>query len=58
MRFKNYLPWEVLSYLSIVERTEAHSIRFTGKNMISYWSYDLRALAGAFVLLSPDILGL
>jgi D-aminopeptidase len=24
----------MLSYLSIVERTDAHSIRFTGKDMI------------------------
>jgi D-amino peptidase len=34
VRFKNYRPSEVLSYLSIVERTDAHSIRFRGKDMI------------------------
>jgi len=34
VRFKNYRPSEVLSYLSIVERTDAHSIRFTGKDMV------------------------
>lgn len=34
VRFKNYRPSEVLSYLSIVERTDAHSIRFTGKDMM------------------------
>ncbi|HKR59566.1 MAG TPA: M55 family metallopeptidase [Pyrinomonadaceae bacterium] len=34
VRFKNYRPSEVLSYLSIVERTDAHSIRFKGKDMI------------------------
>jgi D-amino peptidase len=34
VRFKNYRPSEVLSYLSIVERTDAHSIRFTGKDVI------------------------
>lgn len=34
IRFKNYRPAEVLSYLSIVERTDAHSIRFIGKDMI------------------------
>ncbi len=34
IRFKNYRPAEVLSYLSIVERTDAHSIRFVGKDMI------------------------
>jgi len=32
--FKNYRPSEVLSYLSIVERTDAHSIRFKGKDII------------------------
>lgn len=34
VRFKNYRPPEVLSYLSIVERTDAHSIRFMGKDII------------------------
>jgi D-amino peptidase len=34
VRFKNYRPSELLAYLSIVERTDAHSIRFTGKDMI------------------------
>ena len=34
VRFKNYRPAEMLSYLSIVERTDAHSIRFTGKDII------------------------
>ena len=34
VRFKSYRPAEVLSYLSIVERTDAHSIKFTGKDMI------------------------
>lgn len=34
VRFKNYRPAEVLSYLSIVERTDSHSIRFIGKDMI------------------------
>lgn len=33
VRFKNYRPAEILSYLPIVERTDAHSIRFTGKDM-------------------------
>jgi len=32
--FKNYRPSELLSYLSIVERTNSHSIRFVGKDMI------------------------
>ena len=34
VRFKSYRPSEVLSYLSIVERTDAHSIRFIGKDMV------------------------
>ena len=32
--FKNYRPSEVLSYLSIVERTDAHSIKFVGKDIV------------------------
>jgi D-amino peptidase len=34
VRFKNYRPSEVLAYLPIVERTDAHSIRFKGKDML------------------------
>jgi D-amino peptidase len=34
LRFKNYRPAEVLSYLSIVERTDAHAIRFKGKDIL------------------------
>ena len=34
VRFKNYRPSEVLAYLPIVERTDAHTIRFKGKDMI------------------------
>lgn len=34
VRFKNYRPSEVLSYLPIVERTDSHSIRFTGKDIV------------------------
>lgn len=34
VRFKSYRPSEVLSYLSIIERTDAHSIRFRGRDMI------------------------
>ena len=32
--FKNYLPAELLSYLSIVDRVDSHSIGFTGEDMI------------------------
>ena len=34
VRFKNYRPSEVLSYLSIVERTDSHSIRVIGKDIV------------------------
>ena len=34
VRFKNYRPAEVLSYLSIIERIDSHSIRFNGKDMV------------------------
>lgn len=34
LRFKNYRPSEVLAYLPIVERTDAHAIRFRGKDML------------------------
>ncbi len=32
--FKNYRPAELLSYLPNVERTDAHSVRFVGRDMI------------------------
>lgn len=34
VRFKAYRPSEMLSYLSIVERTDSHSIRFMGRDII------------------------
>ena len=34
VRFKSYRPSEILSYLSIVERPDSHSIRFMGKDML------------------------
>ncbi len=34
VRFKSYRPAEVLSYLSTVKRTDAHSIRFEGKDAV------------------------
>jgi len=33
VRFKNYLPAEVLAYLPIVERVDAHAVRFVGRDM-------------------------
>jgi len=32
--FKNYQPSQILSYLSIIERIDSHSIRFVGKDMV------------------------
>lgn len=34
VRFKAYRPSELLSYLSIVQRTDSHSIRFIGKDIV------------------------
>jgi len=34
VRFKSYRPSELLSYLSIVERTDSHSIRFKGRDIV------------------------
>lgn len=31
--FKNYMPVELLAYLPVVERVDAHTIRFVGENM-------------------------
>ncbi len=35
VRFKNYRPSQILAYLPIVERTDSHSIRFVGKDMVA-----------------------
>ncbi len=34
VRFKNYRPSQILAYLPIVERTDSHSIRFVGEDMV------------------------
>lgn len=34
LRFKSYLPAEVLSYLPSVERADAHTVRFVGRDMV------------------------
>ena len=34
VRFKNYRPAEVLSYLPIVKRLDAHAVRFVGRDML------------------------
>ena len=34
VRWKNYRPSEVFAYLPIVERTDSHSIRFVGNDMV------------------------
>jgi len=48
--FKNYLPAELLSYLSIVDRVDSHSIGFTGEDMIEVSKF--LAFLGRY---SPDI---
>lgn len=35
VRFKNYRPSQVLAFLPIVERTDAHSIRYVGDDMLA-----------------------
>lgn len=35
VRFKNYRPSQLLAYLPIVERTDAHSIRYIGDDMVA-----------------------
>lgn len=35
VRFKNYRPSQILAYLPIVERTDAHSIRYVGEDMLA-----------------------
>jgi D-amino peptidase len=34
LTFKSYMPAEVLSYLAVVERVDAHTIRFVGEDMV------------------------
>ena len=34
VRFKNYRPAELLAYLPNVERTDAHSVRFVGRDIL------------------------
>jgi D-amino peptidase len=34
VRFKAYRPSELLAYLAIVQRTDSHSIRFVGKDIV------------------------
>lgn len=34
LRFKNYRPAQLLAYLSIVEQTDAHAVRFKGKDIL------------------------
>ena len=34
VRFKNYRPAELLSYLSVVKRVDAHAVRFVARDMI------------------------
>jgi D-amino peptidase len=35
VRFKNYRPAEILTYLPIVERLDSHTVRFVGKDIVA-----------------------
>jgi D-amino peptidase len=48
--FKNYMPAEVLSYLRSVERVNAHTIRFVGRDMDEVT--DFMELVGSY---KPDL---
>ena len=50
VRFKSYRPSEILSYLSIVDRIDSHSIRFVGKDMI-----ELSRFLGFLLNYAPDL---
>jgi D-amino peptidase len=52
LTFKNYRPAEVLAYLPIVQRTDAHSIRYTGRNVLEV-SRFLQFVGGYEPGLSP-----
>ena len=52
LTFKNYRPAEMLSYLPIVERTDAHSIRYTGRNILDVMRF-LVFVGGYSVELEP-----
>jgi len=34
VRFKNYRPAELLAYLPVVERLDAHAVRYRAKDML------------------------
>ena len=52
VRFKNYRPSQILAYLPIVERTDSHSIRFVGKDIIEI-SHFLQFMNGYNAGLEP-----
>jgi D-amino peptidase len=52
VRFKNYRPSQVLAFLPIVERTDAHSIRYVGDDILAV-SRFLQFLTGYDAGLEP-----
>ncbi len=52
IRFKNYRPSEVLSYLPNVERTSSHTVRFVGRDMIEVARF-LQFLSNFSIGLTP-----
>ena len=39
IRFKNYRPAEVLSYLSTVTRLDAHAVRYVARDMVEAYRF-------------------
>jgi D-amino peptidase len=52
LTFKSYRPAELLAYLPIVQRTDAHSIRYSGRNILEVMRF-LVFVGGYSVDLEP-----
>lgn len=52
VRFKNYRPSQILAFLPIVERTDAHSIRYVGDDILAV-SHFLQFMTGYDAGLEP-----
>ena len=53
VRFKSYRPSQMLAYLPIVERTDAHSIRYVGDTMIEISNF-IEFVTSYSVALEPE----
>ena len=52
VRFKSYQPSQILAYLPIVERTDSHSIRHVGEDMVAVSTF-LQFMGGYDAGLEP-----